>query len=187
MNLNIASWIINNKKFLQVGLLSLGVVAVSGPWAFDLINVPSQYACSAPNVRLEGDYCGVPLSGMWLVGAGNIVNALAQVSMALVAGSGGYIEIVRELLGSLIMFPIVLPFLSTLLSFVRRDGRFQRVFNVCAWGLAIVMGLLFGLSSSSYPRILGYPWGIWLYIGVAASALTLEVAILRAGGRPNLG
>ena len=48
------------------GLLSL-LVAIMGPWTFDLIHVPSEYPCSAPFIRLEGDFCGTPMSGGWIL------------------------------------------------------------------------------------------------------------------------
>ena len=47
-----------------------------GPWIFDLIVVPSEYSCSTPAIRLEGDYCGIPMPGTWilLAMAGRLVN-----------------------------------------------------------------------------------------------------------------
>jgi len=40
---------------------------------------------------------------------------------------------------------------------------------------------------SSHPKLFWVLWGIWLYIGLAASALILEVLTLAAGRRPSQG
>ena len=49
--------------------LFLGIV---GPWNYERLHVPAKYPCTPPNVRLEGDFCGSPVSGMvilaWIVG-----------------------------------------------------------------------------------------------------------------------
>jgi len=79
----------------------------------------------------------------------------------------------------------VLPFFSTLLLIVRGDRRRRQVFNVAAWGFAAGMGLLIGMFS--YPKLFWMLWGIWLYIGLAVSALILEVLTLAAGRRPRQG
>ena len=88
-------------------------------------------------------------------------------------------------LTSLFLFLLVLPFFSTLLLILRGDRRGRQVFNVAAWGLAAGIGLLIGISR--YPRLFWVAWGIWLYIGSAASALTLEVLTLVAGRRKSQG
>ncbi len=57
------SWINKHKRVWRVAILVLLLVAIMGPWTFDRINVPSEYPCS---VRLEGDFCGTPMSGIWI-------------------------------------------------------------------------------------------------------------------------
>jgi hypothetical protein len=66
------------------------------------------------------------------------------------------------------------------------------MFHVVAWGLAVGIGLLLGLSGSwrlslVFSRLFWVLWGIWLYIGLAGSALILEVLALVAGRRPDQG
>jgi hypothetical protein len=60
------------------------------------------------------------------------------------------------------------------------------VFNIVAWSLAAGAGLLLGVLNVLRP---GWwmAWGIWLYIGLAVSALILEVLTLVAGTRPGQG
>jgi hypothetical protein len=57
------------------------------------------------------------------------------------------------------------------------------MFHLAAWGLASGIGLLIGISS--YPKLFWVLWGVWLYIGLAASALILEVLVLVAGRSPS--
>jgi hypothetical protein len=176
-------WINEHKNVWRVAVLVLLLVAIMGPWTFDLINVPAKYPCSAPFIRLEGDFCGVPMPGIRLIGW--MVGGFVYTSAGLVTGAMGFIEWARLFLVSLFLFLLVLPFFSTLLSILRRDRRRRQVFNVVAWGLAAGIGLLIGLSR--YPKLYWGLWGIWLYIGLAASALILEVLALVAGRRPSQG
>jgi hypothetical protein len=56
------SWLIVHKQYTRITFMALLLVALSGTWAYDLIHVPAQYDCSLPNVRLRGDFCGIPFS-----------------------------------------------------------------------------------------------------------------------------
>ena len=171
------SWINKNKKVLRVIILALLGVAFIGPWTFDLINVPSEYSCSAPNIRLYGDFCGVPLSGIrilyWMV------SGFIYAIKALGTGSMLFYDWARELLFSLLLFLILLPFFSTLLLILRGDSRRLQIFNVVTLSLALGLCLLLGFSN--YPKLFWVLWGVWLYIGVAAAALVLEILVLVAG------
>jgi hypothetical protein len=173
------SWINEHKNVGRAAVLIVLVVAIMGPWFFDRIHVPAQYPCS---FRLEGDFCGVPVSGTYLFGA---VSEFLYRSGQLLSGAMGLGEWARGLLIGLLMSLLVLPFLSTLLLILAGDQRRRQVFNIVAWGLAVGVGLLIGLSS--YPKLYWALWGIWLYIGLAASALILEGLALAKGRKPNQG
>jgi hypothetical protein len=177
------SWIDKHKNAWRVAILVLLPVAISGPWTFDQILVPSEYPCSAPNIRLDGDFCGTPLPGTWFFRW--IVIGFVYASAELATGAMGLVEWVREFLFDLLLFLLVLPWFSTLFLILRGDRRRWQVFSIAAWGLAVGIGLLIGLSS--YPRWFWVLWGIWLYIGLAVSALLLEVLTLAAGRRPSQG
>lgn len=73
-----------------------------------------------------------------------------------------------------------LPFLSTLLLILRGDRRPRQVFNVLAWGLAAGIGLLIGLFN--YPRLFWALWGTWLYVGLAAAVVAVELLAIRSPG-----
>ena len=155
----------------------LVAVAIIGPWTLDRINVPAEYECSPPNIRLEGDFCGLPLSGTWFLRW--IAYGLIYASAGLVTGALTLGEWARMFLTSLILFLLVLPVFTTLLLILRGEGRRRQVFSAAAWGVAAGVGLVIGLSS--YPRLFWVVWGIWLHIGVAVGALILEVGTLAVG------
>jgi len=171
------SWMNEHKRVWRVAVLGVLLVAIAGPWIFERIPVPSEYSCS---IRLEGDYCGIPMSGAWLLSA--MAGALVNMAVGLVTGTTVLADRIREFLFSLLGLLLVLPFFSTLLLILRGDRRRQLVFHVAAWSLAAGLGLWIGMSS--YPKLFWVLWGIWLYVGLAASALILEVAML-ANKRPS--
>ena len=180
------SWIQEHKTVWRVVILVLLMVAIMGPWIFDRINVPSEYSCS-PNIRLDGDFCGGPMPGIWILFwmvAAPISEVVGLVTGATVLSDFGVVFL-KRLQASLVLLLIVLPFFSTLLLILRGDRTRQQVFNVAAWGLAAGIGLLFGLHS--LPRLYWGLWGTWLYIGLAVSALILELLVLVAGRRPSQG
>ena len=175
--------IARHRNVRLVAELALLLAAIMGPWAFDRIYVQSEYSCSAPFVRLDGDFCGVPVRGITVLSF--MAGAFLSISVELVTGAIALSDRAGEFLFSLFLFVLVLPFFSTLLVILRGDRRRRQAFNVAAWGLTAGIGLLMGMST--YPRRLWALWGIWLYIGLAPSALILEVLTLSAGRRPGQG
>ncbi len=83
----------------------------------------------------------------------------------------------------ILLFIILLPFFSTVLLTWRRDPRRMQIFHLIAWGLAAVLSLLLVASQPILHSIRF--WGVWLYIGVAVSALALEVIALGSGRNPR--
>ena len=174
------TWIEEHKRIWRVTILVLLLVAIMGPWVFDVINVPSKYPCSAPNIRLYNDFCGVPLSGIMILSS--MADWFINTSAMLVTGQMVFSEWAREFLFSLFLFLLVLPFFNTLLLILRGDHKRWKRFNTAAWGLGVSEYLLLGIPSLfRFPNHFWALWGIWLFIGLAASALTLEVLVLVAG------
>ena len=168
------SWLYEHHSEWRIALLVMMIVAFLGPWTVDLIYMPSEYECSAPFVRLEGDFCGIPLSGIriffWISGG---------LAVGLETGEVFNSERIREFLFmSLFLLLPLLPIFSTLLLILRGDHPRRQVFTIIAWILAIGVGLFLGMSNSIYPRLFWAVWGIWLYIGLAISALTLEILVI---------
>lgn len=181
-------WTNKYKKVWRVAVLVLLPIAIMGPWTFDRIYVPSKYPCSYPYFRLEGDFCGVPLWGITVFYF--MASTFINISVELVTGATALTDRAGELLFSVFLpLLLVLPFVSTFLLILRGDHRCRQAFSIVTWSLAagagLLGGMLMGLSDSlKYFRFL---WGIWLYIGLAASTLILEVLTLATGRRPSQG
>jgi hypothetical protein len=180
-------WINEHKKVWRVAVLVLLLVAIMGPWAFDRVNVPSEYPCSPPDVRLEGDFCGLPVRGITVFCF--MAVAFINISVELVTGATVLTDRAREFLFSMFLPLVVLPFVSTFLLILRGDRRRRQVFGIVTWGLATGVGLLAGVlvGLSSGLKYFWFLWGIWLYIGLAAIALVLEVLTLAVGKRLSQG
>lgn len=185
-------WIDEHKNSWRAAILAMVILTLIGPWGFDLINVPSEYPCAAPNIRLEGDFCGMPLRGIRSFDL--MVRELFYVSAELITGAIGLAEWAHALLPSLPSFLLVLPLFSTLLLILGGDRRRQQVFNIATWGLALGTGLFITLSAgvrlsslTGYPELFQLQWGLWLHIGLAVLVLTLEILTLATERRPSLG
>lgn len=157
----------------RMAALILLLVALVGPWFFELINVPSEYPCSAPNFRLEGDYCGSPMSVMWLLGAA--VSVPSRMVVELV--SGGTVQSEPRELAICLLLLLMLPFLSTLL--ILLGGERRLVFHLTALGLAAAFSI-FWLAAGWHGGVSLRLWGTWLYAGVAVATLAGEVLVARS-------
>jgi hypothetical protein len=165
-----------HKRVWRTTILVLLLVVIIGPWTFDKIFVPSKYACSTPFVRLKSDYCGMPMSGIQVLSmmAGGFTNIVVGMATGTTVLKDRLGEFVFCLLGIL----LILPYFSTLFMILREESRGGFVFHVAALSLAFGASLL--LAMISYPELFWRLWGIWLYVGVAASALIIEGIMLVA-------
>jgi hypothetical protein len=181
------SWINEHKNVGRVTVLVLLLVAMMGPWTYTADGVPPAEWCRDPNILLENGRCVRLVSGATVLTF--IPRAFLWMSVGLVTGATAFADRAREFLGVFLftmrLFLLVLPFLTTLLLVRGRDSRRLRAFHLMAWGLAAVLSLL-PLVSESVLRS-GRFWGIWLYTGLAASTLILEVLALAAGRRLSQG
>jgi hypothetical protein len=175
-------WMNEHKRVWRGGVLVLLLAAIRGPWTFDVIYVPSKYVCSAPFIRLEGNFCGIPLSGIKLLST--MAGGLTNIAGELVAGTTMFSDRFGELLFCLLGLVLILPVFSTLFLILREDSRGWFVFHIAALSLAFGTSLLF--ATFNYPKLFWELWGMWLYVGVTASALILEVVMLAARRRLKL-
>lgn len=157
-----------SSKVIQAAILILIVASLAGPWMYDVIFVPVQYECGEPFVRLTHEFCGVPMSGMqffeWF--AGGFFSIIAVLVKGTFTGS------FRELIAGLAILPL-LPFFTTILLFWKKESSRIRTINLITWMLALVLTLivfLVQIRDGSF-RL----WGLWLYILVAAGAVTFEL------------
>ena len=173
------------KNVGRLAVLALLLVAFCGPWLHSGDGTPPAEWCAAPNILLASQRCvrlvpGTEIISLWVSTFIGVAGELIA-HPAVLAGRGG--EFLRLLLFSLVLFWLVQPFLSTLLLVPGGEGRRRQTFQVVAWALATAVAgwLLTVLGGSGLYAAL---WGIWLYIGLATSALALEFAALVRPRRP---
>jgi hypothetical protein len=173
-------WYKRHRRIWSVTLLALLIFAFIGPWAYDRIHVPAEYPCTPPNVRLEGDFCGVPVAGWWIFSA--VAGLIATVALAI-TDPATLAERARDIIAALLLLLLLLPIFSTLLMLWRREGRDWRVFHVLSWGLpaAAILWWLVAIFPSGTPLL--QLWGLWLYVGLVIVVLLLELVGLTTRGR----
>jgi len=120
---------------------------------FEQINVPAKYACGKPSIRLEGDFCGFPLSGF------QFFSLFILVGLSLL---------------------LLIPFFTTLLVIWKKDSRRLQTINLSMWSLALILALL--LFVLQLQDKVFYLWGLWLYIVLAICTLIVEMIIRKAKG-----
>jgi len=154
-------------------ILALFIVSMLGPWMFDLINVPAEYECDKPFVRLEGDFCGLPLSGIkfftWFAGG------FFQIIVGLMTGT--FTGRSRELIVGFSILPLI-PFFTTLPLIWKKETPRLRTINLVTWILALIPTVFIFLETQRSGQVLRL-WGPLLYILVAVGALTVEILIQR--------
>ena len=173
-------WIDEHRRMWGGVLLALLLLAIAGPWTFDRVNVPAEYPC---DYRLEGDYCGIPMSGMWILAAfaGSFVSLVPDWVAGLAARSVDATDVGRFLLFSLLVIIFLLPVVSALLHVLARDRR--QGLHAAAWGLAVLasLWLILFVPELTHRQL----WGLWLYFGLAPVGLVLETAALVGRGKPQ--
>jgi hypothetical protein len=159
------------KERWRVAGIVLLIFALIGPWTYEVVNVPAEYSCNAPYVRLEGDFCGEAVSGFWLIFwlAQGLIDNLA----GLLTGTVSFAGRGREFLFMFLPVFLLLPLLSTLLVIWRQDSRGLNAFQLAAWGLAAIPTLLW-LIISLDSALRSLLWGAWIYIGLVSVMLLLE-------------
>ena len=173
------STLIENKRTWRTAALILLAIAILGPWAYDLINVPAQYSCDGPNVRLEGDFCGLPIS--LLMGLGGFLGSL----LGSLSGDMAVGQDPLTLAMPLILLVFILPMFTNLYLLLHNEQARWQVFNVTAWGLAAIAASVYlGLSDL---RPYAPPWGALLYVVAALGVLALELLSLISSRRAVQG
>lgn len=174
------SWITEHARVWRwFALLLLLVALVIGPWVYDQINVPAEYPCEAPFVRLEGDFCGVPLHGTWMAFA--LGGQFFSTVTGLVTGKLALAESGPPLAISLAGFLALLPVVSTLLMIYRGDRRWLQIFHIVI--LCLVGGLMLWALSAESGLHTSRLWGPWLYFASVMVLLILEIVVFAVKSR----
>lgn len=167
-------WFKEHKSIWRVVFLGMLALAITGPWFFDRVHVPQPHTCSLPNVRLDDNFCGVPISITWLI---RVMPAqFVYLVDGLINGTPRPHNYARaEWLMLLHSTLLVLPFLSTLALLIWHKLNWLSLLQRISLGLAAGAGLLVGIlgfSASSW-RL----WGVWLYICLTISMLIFDVLV----------
>ncbi|MBN1667497.1 MAG: hypothetical protein JW862_10430 [Anaerolineales bacterium] len=160
-------------------ILVLMLVAISGPWVIERLNVPAPYACSQ-GFRVNENFCGIPFSGIYFLFT--MLVGLFHSTLQLLAGSSDGLALVYSLW-------VVWVVLSSLLSLVvviarqTKSGKGAIFVHLGLFVVAIVLGWV-GAVGSEIP-FQWQLWGIWLYLFLLLSEVILESLFLFSGTQPN--
>ena len=170
------SWINENRNFIRSVILIVFVVTLLGPWMFDQINVPAEYTCDEPFIRLKGDFCGYPMSGLQFFS----LFTVGFFQMIVESFKGNFTGNAREYLVGLPVL-LLIPFFTTLLLIWKKDSRRIQTINLSMWGLALTLALL--VFAIQLKDKVFYLWGLWLYIVLAICTLIIEMIIRKVPER----
>ncbi len=165
------AWLKEHVRTWRVVALILFVVSMCGPWVFDFLIVPAEYPCTPPSIRLEGNYCGTPLSGLWLLSV--FSSDLISPFTNLRSGSTDLVDWARSLLVAAALALFLLPLLTTLVLIGKNAALRWRAVHISAWGISILFALL--LTSGGFTQLHLALWGVWLYRILAPTVLVLEI------------
>jgi len=122
---------LEKEGFLRKLILAAFVLAMLGPWSFDLVNIPAQFPCEGLPVRLAGDFCGFPVSGF----GGIIMVSTCLFRLPGVLATGNIAMLFPELTAVFIMLFVFLPVFS-LLPLLRKKGSHRlQIMNLILWVL----------------------------------------------------
>lgn len=161
------SFTVENKVFWRRIVLALFILSLLGPWIYDQLNVPAKYPCAGPSFRLEGDYCGYPMSGFLVFSM--LIGRFFIILWELITGT--FTGQARELFVGLSLPPII-PFFTTALSIWKKETHRLQTINLVAWILACVSTMMFIFYLKDHLVI--NLWGLWLYVVMAVGAIIIE-------------
>lgn len=160
----------NNQKAIHLTGLVLLILSLFGPWGYDRINVPAQYTCEPPHVRLYGDFCGLPLSAMWIITTAG--SELGWLVKGLLTGTAQRIDLRAALFFAASVLVILAPPGGLLVRLVRRDARRSWLLVFASLAALALAGFLISQQQVSSPLLL---WGVWLYAIMALLLLVTQV------------
>jgi len=169
---------LEKEGFLRKLILAAFVLAMLGPWSFDLVNIPAQFPCEGLPVRLAGDFCGFPVSGF----GGIIMVSTCLFRLPGVLATGNIAMLFPELTAVFIMLFVFLPVFSFLPLLRKKGSHRLQIMNLILWvlgGFAALAMLAMQAMRPQVAPVIYLVWGIWLYILAAMGAVTLEVIVLR--------
>lgn len=179
------SFILEKESLLRKLIMAGFLLAMLGPWSFDLVGVPAQFPCKGLPVRLVGEYCGHPVSGFR--GIIMVASSLFRILSAVVNGTID--TLLPELIALIILLFAFLPVISSIQLVRNNSSRWLQVVNLILWVLgALAASAMFAMQMTrpQVAPVVYLVWGVWLYILVAVSAIVLEVVVMKNNAKSNL-
>jgi hypothetical protein len=177
---------INDHRYQWGGiLLVLLIISLFGTWGYDLLHVPAQYDCGWPNVRLEGDFCGYPVTGLWFPSM--LVVSFFRVLVGKMTISDLGVG-AADILWLLPFVLIPLPAISALLWIATKNRPRQWLFHLAAWGLAasfIWFPYNVMLLTTQFKYHPARRWGLWLYTALVTIVFIIEIVQVISRKRYN--
>lgn len=174
------TWINKHRRHWRTAIFILLLISIFGPWTFDKIYVPAEYTCSRPNVRLYGDFCGIPFPGIMLFfgGFGGFFSTMSELfSENALRGAA-----LNRLLINLLLLTPIIPLITTPHFILNEESLHKFSFVILV--LAIGGSLFAGVINSLRPSLVA--WGVWLYVFVAVIFLILELFVSWTDHRQRL-
>jgi hypothetical protein len=161
-------WIDRHGTFIRSVVTGAALLSLLGPWAFELINVPAEFACSEPFLRLGGDFCGIPVPGSQVLLT--VVGVAVGLPRRLLVGGASSLEAFRSLWVFCASVLVLLPVLLALVSLLSARREAPKKLMAPLWALAVSITILYGLATPGGPLL---QWGTFLYaiIGLVAIGL----------------
>jgi hypothetical protein len=169
------AWITQRQRIWRLIFLLLLTAAILGPWRFDLIHVPSPHTCSAPNIRLSEDFCGIPVSIITHITV-FVVPTFTHFQETTAHLAAGEINPLGFFLFHTFPLLLLLPLLTAIILSLGGRWRWQLI-HLEVVTLAASMTLFLGIILRYSPWL---NWGLWLYLALALGALILELMVRRA-------
>lgn len=162
-------WVDSCGTLIHSVLVAATLLSLIGPWAFERVNVPAEYDCSKPYVRLEGDYCGLPVAGFKIIVL--VFGVILEMPARLHVGGASLSEAFRAVLVFCLAALALLPVLLELVSVLAYRGEKLKSVLAPVWALGVSLTVLYG---SAFRATYLVQWGLWLYVVTGLIALTME-------------
>jgi hypothetical protein len=174
------AWITSHWKIIRlIGLLLL-LLGLLGPWGYDRVNVPVEFDCQDPYIRLEGEFCGLPISGLQNIAVlGSVLNMGIQ---AVSAGEAQAAELGSWLLYLVAVVLTLAPIAFLVLWLIRRQPSLPRLHSALSILVVLLIGFFGLLQWITIGIIPLHIWGLWLYVG-SVYLFLVEKSLFEVGSR----
>lgn len=180
------TWLSQNHKWLEIGLLLLLAASFLGPWTYEADGVPPPAYCDPPHVLLTPQRCVDLVSGAEMIGF--LVINFPQMLLGLLNGAYAGASALREIA---FVFILLLPALPVLVLAWRVLAGIQPVAPVVepveqtrpVGRIVLYVALTLGWLAALGMYLLHWPpqpwlfWGLWLYLIVNDAILMLNVLL----------